>query len=258
MRPTRQEAMEYYLKIVQYFNLNIQQHTTVTGIEKEKGLFRVSTSGQGTNYARNVILAIGYFEYPNKLGIPGEELPHVSHYYDEAYAYAGLNVAVVGGANSAAEAALDLYRHGVKVSLIHWRDELAKSVKYWVKPDLINRVSEGSIPAFWNTEVKKIEPGLIQVQNNQSGKTQQLSVDQVFLLTGYHPDGDFLEKAGIRIDEKLIPEFNDENSETNIRGLYVAGSMVCGCETANIFIENGRLHAKSIFRHITKRTGKWV
>ncbi len=257
-RPSRQEAMEYYLKIAQHFDLKISQYTTVKNISKEDDLFKVETD-QGDYLAKNVVLAIGYFDNANKINVPGEDMDHVSHFYDEAFGYANLNVAVVGGANSAAESTMELYRHGAKVRLIHRRDELSKSIKYWIKPDLENRIKEGSIPAHWNSDVQAINEKEIIVKNKDSGEVEHIPADFVFLLTGYHPDGGFLKNSGIEIDEEtLIPRFNQETYETNVPGIYVAGAVVCGCETANIFIENGRYHAKSIFRHIASKKGEKV
>ena len=249
-RPNRSEAMEYYLKVAETEDLNIQQYTEVQSINRtDDGSFNLKTN-KGEFNCKKVILAIGYFDNANKLGIPGEELPHVTHFYDEAFKYADTKSLVVGGANSAAETALDLYRHNAKVEMVHRHPELKKSIKYWVKPDIENRIKEGSIPMHWEHEIVAIREGEVDIRSMIDGSQKSIEADFVFLMTGYHPDDDFLKRIGIETDEQIIPSFNEETHETNVPGIYVAGAMVCGCETGNIFIENGRHHANNIFEHI--------
>jgi len=256
-RPSRNEALEYYIRVAQRYALNMQFYTTVETVIKEDGIFRVSTD-KGILKSRYVIAATGYFDKVNRLGIPGEDLPHVSHYFDEAYPYVGLDVPVVGGSNSAVETILDLYRHGAGVKLIHRGGELAGNIKYWMKPDIENRIKEGSIPAYWHTTVKEIREGEI-VLNGPDNAVSTLAADQVFLLTGYHPDAAFLRNMGIHVDEKTLkPEYDTETLETNVAGLYVAGVILAGYETARIFIENGRHHGKPIIRNILQKQGKAV
>ena len=184
--------------------------------------------------------------------MPGENLPHVSHYYDEAHALYRKNVVIVGGGNSAAETALELYRSGANVTLVHRRPELKPSIKYWVRPDIENRIKEGSIRGLFNTHVVEIQP--TQVIVARDGRREEILADAVLLLTGYHPDCDLYRRAGIRLHrETMSPEFNSDTFETNVPGLFVAGGAICGRDTSNIFIENGRFHGEAIIRTIAER-----
>lgn len=253
-RPARNEALEYYLRVAQIHDLKIQQYTRVDNINKENGEFRVQTSN-GEYQSKYVILATGYYDKVNRLNVPGEDQSHVSHYYDEPFGYTGTEVAVVGGSNSAVETTLDLFRHGANVKLIHRRDELGSKIKYWMKPDIENRIKEGSIPAYWNTSVKAIHEKSIELEGQNSGENFSIPADFVFLLTGYHPDADFLKKAGVAIDEDtLVPDYDPDTLESNVEGLYVAGVILAGYETAKIFIENGRHHGKPIIRDILSKS----
>lgn len=259
VRSTRTETLQYYRHVVEHFGLELKLHTRVESIERDSktGVFRVDCSDGETHRARHVVVATGYFDYTNLLEIPGEDLPHVSHYYDEPYAYAHTKVVLVGGRNSAVEAALELYRHGAEVTIVHRRDQLGDSVKYWVLPDIQNRIKEGAIRARFNTVLKEIEEGRVRVENTESGEETWIDADFVFPLIGYRPDEKLLRDAGVKLDEKLIPDYEQHTFETNVEGLYVAGSVVCGCETWNIFIENGRAHAMPIIADIvrTRRRG---
>ena len=251
-RPTRAEALEYYLAVARKYDLNVQPFTPVTEVEKTTTGFNVQTP-QGTYHARYVVAATGYYDRPNYLDVPGEDLPHVSHYYDEAYPYIGMDVAVVGGSNSAAENTLDLYQHGVNVKLIHHGESLKKSVKYWLKPNLENRIKEGSIPAYFETQVKAIHEGKLELVNNK-GEHFSIPADQVFLMTGYHPDADFLRQLGVEIDETTLkPAYDPETYESNVPGLYLAGVVLAGYNTSEIFIENGRFHGAPIVSDILKK-----
>ncbi len=198
------------------------------------------------------MLATGCYDHPNLLGIPGEDLPHVSHYYTEPHEFYRKNVVVVGGKNSAAEAALDLYRTGVHVTLVHRRPELGASIKYWVRPDLENRIKEGSIAARFDTRVIEIRPTEIVVEH--AGEQETLPADAVFLLTGYLADLDFLRASGIQIDPRTnVPAHDPETFETNVLGLYLAGAVVAGANRGEVFIENGRFHGQVVINNIAKR-----
>lgn len=249
-QPTRQEALNYYGRLAHNQQLNAKLGCEVESISGQDGSFVVKTIS-GPIQARKVVLAIGYYDQYNALGIEGEELRHVSHYYKEAYAYAGRDVVVVGGSNSAAEAVLDLYRHGARATLVHRSAELRPGIKYWLRPDLVNRIKEGSIPAYFNTALTRIEPGMVHLSNEEGAHT--VAADAVFLLTGYHPNAAWLKGLGIEINqESLEPTFNPETFESNQLGLYLAGTVTCGKHTSRIFIENARHHAKQIIPHIAK------
>ncbi len=252
-RPSRAEALEYYLAVARKYDLNVQPFTPVDNVEKTETGFTVYTP-KGHYEARYVVAATGYYDRPNSLNVPGETLPHVSHYYDEAYRYIGMDVAVVGGSNSAAENTLDLYQHGVNVKLIHHGEALKQSVKYWLKPNLENRIKEGSIPAYFNTEVKAIHEGKLEL-TDANHETFSISADQVFLMTGYHPDAYFLRKLGVEIDESTLKPYHDPDTlESNVPGLYLAGVILAGYNTSEIFIENGRFHGAPIVADILKKT----
>ncbi len=253
-RPTRQEALQYYRRVCEYFRLPVRLYTPVTSVAREGELFRVSTATGEEFSTRTVIVATGYFDQPNPLGVPGEELPHVTHYYTEPYGYVHTRVAVIGGRNSAVETALELYRHNARVFLIHRRAQLGESVKYWLKPDIENRIRRGEIQAFFETVVEEIQPRRIRLRELPTGRQFWLEVDFVIAHTGYRPNTELLRSMGIRLDpHTLIPAYDADTFETNVPGLYVAGSVVCGCETWNVFIENGRAHALPIIRDIRRR-----
>jgi thioredoxin reductase (NADPH) len=202
--------------------------------------------------ARAVVLAIGYYDLPNYLGIPGEELPHVSHYYTDAHPYYRQRVVVVGGKNSAAEACLEMFRAGVHVTLVHRHATLGDSIKYWVRPDIENRIKEGSVKARFNAHVTAITPQTVVIE--QDGVREEIPAEAVFLLTGYHPDVDLMRKAGIHCDdETLAPDLNLETFETNVPNLFIAGGAIAGKKTGNIFIENGRFHGGKIIELLAKR-----
>lgn len=257
LKPTRLEALEYYRRVTECYRLNINFQECVTAVSGADGNFRIEAqraSGSQQQYrARKVVLATGYYDLPNRLGVPGEDLPKVSHYYTEAHPYFRSQVAVIGGANSAAEAALDLYRHGAVVTLIHRGKELSQNIKYWVRPDLDNRLKEGSIRALFETEVKEILADSILVETAQ-GESLRLENDFVFALTGYHPDFDFLRRAGVALNpENQRPCCDLETRQTNVPGLYLAGVIVAGLQTNEIFIENGRFHGRQIIADIKRK-----
>ncbi|MBM3818705.1 MAG: YpdA family putative bacillithiol disulfide reductase [Acidimicrobiia bacterium] len=250
-KPTRLEALRYYRRVVDTYGLQVSFHERVLAIEREGEIFVVRTDKR-VREARSVVLAIGYYDLPNYLGIPGEHLPHVSHYYTDAHPYYRQRVVIVGGKNSAAEAALELFRGGAHVTLVHRRATLGDSIKYWVRPDIENRIKEGSIAARFETCVVEIKPGVVVVES-ASGR-DEIAADAVFLLTGYHPDVDLMRGAGIEIDgETLEPALDKETFETNVPNLFIAGGAIAGKKTGNIFIENGRFHGEKIIAVLAER-----
>jgi thioredoxin reductase (NADPH) len=195
-------------------------------------------------------VATGYYDLPNGLGIPGEDLPHVSHYYTEPHPFWRRNVVVIGGKNSAVEAALDLYRNGANVTLVHRRAELGSTIKYWVRPDIENRIKAGQVKALFETHVQRIEEGRVIVSNHKGEFS--LPADQVFALTGYHPDFQLLRSMGITLDPQTNkPVMDPQSHESNVSGIYVAGVVIGGNHTSEIFIENGRFHGKQIVAALT-------
>ena len=265
-KPTRLEALRYYRRVTDTFDLQIEFGEQVVSAKRESGadgdaIFAVETrSDKGVRrirHSRNVILAIGYFDHPNYLGVPGENLPHVSHYYRESHGLYRKNVVIVGGGNSAAETALELYRSGAQVTLVHRHPELKPSIKYWVRPDIENRIKEGSVKGHFNTRLVEIQPTRVIVERD--GAKEEIPADAVFLLTGYHPDCDLYRRAGIRLHrDSMSPELNPDTFETNVPGLFLAGGAICGKDTSNIFIENGRFHGETIIGVIAHRLGKRV
>jgi bacillithiol disulfide reductase len=256
VKPTRAEALEYYRRAADYYKLPVRYSERVDTIERRDGGFRVTAenaSGRASEYrSRAVIIATGYYDRPNYLGIPGEELPKVSHYALEGHAFYGRKVAVIGGANSAAVTSLDLYRHGAEVTIIHREPELSRHIKYWVRPDIENRIKEKSIQAFFSSRVESIGERAICVQNDH-GESSELENDFVFALTGYHPDIELLERAGVQVDPKSYrPACNPKTLETNVPRLYVAGVVISGRHTNEIFIENGRFHGKQIIEDLQR------
>ena len=256
-KPTRLEALRYYRRVVDTYELPISFHEKVTSIEREPdGRFIVETENDRgvtrVREARAVVLAIGYYDLPNHLGVPGEDLPHVSHYYTDAHPYYRGRVVIVGGKNSAAEAALELFRAGAHVTLVHRHAMLGESIKYWVKPDIENRIKEGSIAAQFNACVREITPTSVII--DRQGAREEIPAEGVFLLTGYHPDVDLMRNAGIRVDDAtLAPELNMETFETNVPNLFIAGGAIAGKKTGNIFIENGRFHGGRIIEILADR-----
>jgi thioredoxin reductase (NADPH) len=255
-KPNRLEALRYYRRVVDTYQLQISFHEKVTGIEKEQDVFTVTTEDARGNTrvreARSVVLAIGYYDLPNYLGIPGEDLPHVNHYYTDAHPYYRQRVVVVGGKNSAAEASLELFRGGAHVTLVHRHPALGDTIKYWVRPDIENRIKEGSIQARFETCVREITKQSVIVE--RVGQREEIPADAVFLLTGYHPDADLMRTAGVKIDDvTLAPDMNPETFETNVPNLFVAGGAIAGKNTGSIFIENGRFHGERIIKVLADR-----
>ncbi len=252
-KPTRNEALEYYRKVAEHYELELRQYQTVTAITGEDGDFSVSTVdqfGRKRSYnARKLILATGYYDLPNYLEIPGEELPKVLHYYHDPHPFYDQKVLVIGGKNSAAIAALDLWRHGAHVTLVHRGDAMHHHVKYWILPDINNRIKNGEVAAYFNTAVTRITEDSVDLLTPQGVLT--LENDFVFALTGYHPDFDFLAAVGVQMEgEDRCPACDPQSLESNIPGLYLAGVIVAGNRTNEIFIENGRFHGRQIAQDI--------
>jgi bacillithiol disulfide reductase len=323
-KPTRREALRYYRKVVDTYDLQIAFDETVLSVEREDAdaggagetgrtglagsdtaaaeedcevVFAVTTrSGKGVKrvrQARNVLFAIGYFDHPNLVGIPGEDLPHVHHYYGEPHRHYRQRVVIVGGGNSSAEAALELYRSGAHVTLVHRHPTLKRTIKYWVRPDIENRIKEGSIAARFSARLTEIRPTSVLIQAIADAETaaddeaararelaadadashapastvapaathgnratiEEMPADAVYLLTGYRADTELMCRAGIRLTEREGPVYDPQTFETNVRGLFVAGGAVAGIDTGTIFIENGRFHGEKIVETIARRAG---
>lgn len=252
-KPTRNEALEYYRRVATSNELNINLYEDVIAIEKVENYFKVTTS-KSHYTAKKVIIATGFYDIPNLLNVPGEDLPKVFHYYKEAHPFTLQDIAVVGASNSSVDAALEIYRKGSNVTMIVRGESIGERVKYWVRPDIINRIEEGSIKAYFNSEIKNIKEDHILVETPDGEIT--LPNDYVIALTGYQPNFEFLEKAGVNFseDERHIPNYNDKTMESNVEGLYLAGVICGGTETHKWFIENSRIHAKMIAEHIEKTT----
>ncbi len=246
-RPSRIETLKYYRGVADHYGLNLSPYTGVTAIVKVGEGFGVATT-RGDLYARRVIVATGYYDQPNLLGIPGEEMPKVSHYYTEAHPYRECDVAVVGGKNSAVEAAMNFARAGARVTMIHRGATLSDSVKYWVRPDIEKMIEKGKVVARFSSKVTAIRREEIDVARVDGGESETVANDFVFALTGYHPDTPLLAAAGVIVDPTtLAPTYDASTLETNVPGLYVAGSLVAGRENNKVFIENSREHGRMIF-----------
>ena len=261
-KPTRFEALRYYRRVADTAQLRIEMDVTVRAIQRQQDddLFRVEAEASGRRvirHARAVILAIGYYDHPNLLGIPGEHLPGVSHYYHDAHPFYRRRVVVVGGANSAAEAALDLHRAGASVTIVHRRATFNRQIKYWVLPDLENRIKEGSIAARMEARVAEIRPGEVVIEH--AGTFEHLPADQVFLLTGYRTDADLLRASGVELDPcTWIPVHDPETFETSVPNLFLAGGVISGTNDVPVFIENGRFHGEKVIGVIAERLRRTV
>lgn len=252
-KPGRQDALEYYRNIHRYFKFNINLFEKVTSVCKQgNGSFEVSTDKKKHTSA-NVVIATGFYDIPLYMDIPGEDLPNVRHYYKEAHEYAFRKIVVVGANNSSVDAALECYRKGADVTMVIRKNEINKRVKYWAKPDIENRIAEGSIKAYFESTLCEIRENEVEI-NTPEGKIT-LESDFVLALTGYRPDLEFLTKMGIALsdDEKKVPNYNPETMETNVEGLYLAGVICGGMETQKWFIENSRVHAKMILNSILSK-----
>jgi thioredoxin reductase (NADPH) len=296
-KPTRAEALRYYRKVVDTYDLQIAFDEEVRGVRREaegtaaSPIFEIDTQSskavRRVRLARCVIFAIGYYDHPVWLGIPGEDLPHVSHYFGDPHVHYRQRVVVVGGGNSAAEAALQLFRAGAHVTIVHRRPSLKRTIKYWVRPDIENRIKEGSIAARFSSRITEIRPASVVVQTIPaeassddeaarqrelfadadashapaavvgSGPTapvvDEIPADAVHLLTGYRADTDLMCRSGVMLNERQGPVHNPETFETNVPGLFVAGGAIAGVDTGTIFIENGRFHGERIVEIIAQR-----
>jgi thioredoxin reductase (NADPH) len=248
-KPTRVEALKYYRRAAEHYQLELRLYERVLRVQGQNGNFTVVTkteNGTELNYqSKKIAVATGYYDLPNLLGVPGEDLPHVSHYYTEPFEYWNQHVVVIGGKNSSAEAALDLYRNGAHVTLVHRNKDLGATIKYWVRPDIENRIKAGQVKALFETRVKQITKEEVVVENGAGEK--RLPARRVFALTGYHPDFTFIESLGVRLDpESRRPSLDPNTLESNVPGIHLAGVVIGGRHTGEIFIENGRLHGKQI------------
>ena len=256
VKPTRPEALEYYRNVAQHYRLNVRQYERVDKVSGKDGAFVIDTTHERghafQHNARKVIIATGYYDLPNRMNIRGEELPKVRHYYCEPHPYFDTDVLVVGGKNSAAIAALELWRRGARVTLAHRSPSIHPNVKYWIKPDIENRIKNGEIKAYFESCVREIRQDCVLLST--PGGEIRIKNDFVFALTGYRPDYDFLRSVGIRLSEKdYRPECNPQTLESNVPGVYVAGVIVAGSKTSEIFIENGRFHGKQIAEDLRKK-----
>jgi thioredoxin reductase (NADPH) len=255
-KPTQWEALRYYRRVADTYRLRIAFGEEVLQIGRRDDAFALRTrsaaQGEIERRVRNVVFATGYHDHPNRLGVPGEDLPHVTHYYDEPHPWYRRPVVVVGGKNSAAIAALELCRAGATVTLIHRGPRLADSIKYWIKPDIENRIKDGAVRALFETRIVEIRERSV-VAESQAARAE-IAAEGVFLMTGYRPETRLLAEAGVRIDRTTLKaEHDPETLETNVPGLFLAGSVAAGLETSKIFIETGRFHGDAIVKALTSR-----
>jgi thioredoxin reductase (NADPH) len=251
-KPTREEALEYYRRLMQGYNLNIKFYEPVEQVNPAEGGYLVATN-KDTYCTQAIVLATGYYDTPNLLNVPGEDLPKVKHYYDNVHPYVGQEVLVVGARNSAAQVALELWQKGAKVTMLVRGSEISNKVKYWIKPNLENRIKEGSIPTYFNSTIEEIFPQQVSL-NTPEGKVT-IANDFVLAMTGYRPNYAFLRKIGIEIseDQSQLPTFNEDTLETNLPSIYLAGVVCAGMETSKLFIENTRDHGEIIIGRILER-----
>jgi thioredoxin reductase (NADPH) len=254
-KPTRSEALEYYRRIVTSFNLNVHLFEKVTAVKKSGKNFKIQTS-KSEYKSPNVVMAMGFYDIPYLLDVKGEQLPKVKHYYDDPHYYAFQKVLVVGAANSAIDAALETWRKGAIVTMVIRGDKISDRVKYWVKPDIENRIKEGSIKAYFNSEIKEIREHEVDIQTPEG--TVTVENDWLLAMTGYKPNLEFLQQSGIKISEDDVckPDYNEKNYETNVKGIYLAGVMCGGLNTHRLFIENSRVHAEKIIKDIVAKRKK--
>ncbi len=251
-KPGRQEALEYYQGIARQKNLNIHLYEKVLDIDKKEGVFEIETS-KSKYLAKRVIISTGFYDIPNLMNIPGEDLEKVKHYYTEPYPYAKQKIVVVGSSNSSVDAALETYRKGAEVTMIIRHSEISENVKYWVKPDIENRISEGTIKAYFNSEITEINENSV-IFKDGTGEIKEIENDFVLAMTGYLPDFDFLRNSGIDLQgECLNPVYHPETMESNIPDLYLAGVVCGGKDTHLWFIENSRIHSEMIIQHILSK-----
>ncbi|HYW10330.1 MAG TPA: YpdA family putative bacillithiol disulfide reductase [Longimicrobium sp.] len=260
-KPTRREALRYYRKVAAYFRLDVRQYTDVQSVEGDADGFTLRTrTGQGEEdafRAHTVVVATGYYDNPRRLDVPGADADKVLYWFDEPYRYWDQDVIVVGGGNSAADAALTCWREGARVTVVHLFDALDKGVKPWVKPDIDNRIQEGSIPALWRSRLVEIRPREVVVESTETGERMTMANDWVLAMTGYEPDPSWLRELGIDIHPvSAVPAHDPATMETNVPGLYVAGVIVSGHDANKIFIENGKLHGPLIAASVAAKLGR--
>jgi len=250
-KPTRREALGYYRRVVQEYDLDVRQYEEVTSVEGQRGDFLLQTRTrwgvESTLRAKTVVVATGGFHEPNYLDVPGEDLPKVKHYYQEPYPFYDQDVLVVGAGNSSVESALETYRAGARVSMVHIFDEIDRGVKPWVVPDIQNRLKNGEIEVYWRHRVQEIRPTSVVLRHMDSEETLEIPNDWVLAMTGWRPDRRFISGLGINIDDETgIPSHDPDTMETNVPGIYIAGVLAAGYNANKIFIENGKLHGLKI------------
>jgi thioredoxin reductase (NADPH) len=250
-KPTRREALRYYRRVVSHFALDVLQYHEVVAIGGVAGDFGVEVVSRGGRRrgirARNVVIATGYFDNPRRLDIPGADLPKVSYYFTEPYPFFQQDVLVIGGGNSAADAALTCWREGARVTIVHQFEQLDRGVKPWVRPDIDNRIAEGAIPTFWRHAVREIRPDEVEIESLETGSRTVIRNDWVLAMIGYVPNPRMLLELGVSVDPRSgIPEHDPETMKTNVAGVYIAGVLAAGYDANKIFIENGKLHGALI------------
>ena len=250
-KPSKAEALEYYRRIATSKKLDIHLFEKVSSVKKEENTYHIHTSKSDYS-AKNVVIATGFYDIPNHMNVKGEDLPKVNHYYNDPHYYSNQDVIVVGASNSSVDAALEVYRKGGRVTMVVRGEGIGERVKYWVRPDIVNRIEEGSIKAYFNSTIKEIRKNEVDIED-ENGLKKTLKNDFVLALTGYRPNFKFLEKVGIQLQdkEKKIPQYDPQTMETNLKGIYLAGVICGGLETHKWFIENSRIHAKMIMENIS-------
>jgi thioredoxin reductase (NADPH) len=257
-KPTRREALRYYQRLATLFELDVRQYQNVDAVSATHDGFVLDTSRRSgrseRHHAHNVVLATGYFDHPNCLGVPGEELPRVLHNYREGHAFFRQRCVVVGGGNSAVDAALELYRWGAHVTIVHFEGALDRGVKPWVRPDIENRIASGEIAARFRARIAEVRPESVVLRDVDTGETSELANDWVLAMTGYTPDPELLREAGVRIDTATgIPRHDPTTMETNVPGVFIAGVIAAGNDANKVFIENGRAHGDRIVAAVVGR-----
>lgn len=254
-KPKRDEALEYYRRVAQHWDLNINTMEKVLDVQKEEGVFSIK-SEKDTYKAKSVVVATGFYDEPNLLNVPGEDLPKVSHYFDDAHPYINKKVAVIGAANSATQVALELYYKGADVSIIVREKEIGENVKYWIRPNIVNRIKSGEIKGYYSTTVKEIKEDSLVLETQEGEET--VPNDYVFAMIGYHPNYEFLKKIGINCETDVFntPNYSENSHMTNVEGLYVAGVVCGGKNTSRYFIENSKEHAQAVINDIKNRNKK--
>ncbi len=259
-KPSRLEALEYYRKVAEFYRLQIRQFHTVVRIEGSDGVFLVHCTdmlSRPTEFlARKLVVATGYYDLPNRMGVSGEDLPKVTHYYREPHPFYDSDVVVVGAKNSAAIAALELWRHGARVTMVHRGAAISPNVKYWIKPDIENRIKNHEIAAYFNTSIREITPDTILLETPQG--EVRMKNDFVLAMTGYHPDFSFLCALGVQLSDQPSskPVVDTHTLESNVKGIYLAGVIIAGMNTNEIFIENGRFHGRQIAEDLRRKLGE--